>query len=204
MSICRMSWKKIKSVLKRSQLLESLWLSGTSSGLGLVPAEEKIHRFLLQAWNSWFVKVGVLCWITDKWWTLPGSHWQNRSQQMDNLYHCVCILIMVPPFQPLSSLLEKILIFTDLFTFFPDWVGAGIKETEFFHSYQSSRASGIWISNLPPWVSCPGFILHHTALPVKEGKRGAHHCCGATGKVEPNHQVLWTEENGNTAAVCRQ
>lgn len=56
MSICR---KKTKSVLKRSQLLESFWLHGTSSGLGHVYAEVKIHHFLLWAWNSlpWLMKV---------------------------------------------------------------------------------------------------------------------------------------------------
>lgn len=61
MCICRMSWKKPKSVLKRSQLLESIWLSGTSSGLGPVPTEVKTHQFLLWAWNSLphLMRVGV-------------------------------------------------------------------------------------------------------------------------------------------------
>lgn len=36
---------------------------------------------------------------------------------MDNLHHCVCILTMAPTYQPLSSLLEKILIFIDFFFF---------------------------------------------------------------------------------------
>jgi len=33
---------------------------------------------------------------------------------MDNLYYWLCIIIMFPPYQPLSSLLEKISIFIEM------------------------------------------------------------------------------------------
>lgn len=142
-------------------------------------------------------------------WQTSDEHYQGATDRTGVNRWTTCITVSV--YLSWFLLFNRFLLFWRkswflliYLLFFPDWVGAGIKETEFFHSYQSRRATGIWISNLPPWVSCPGFILHHTALPVKEGKRGAHHCCGATGKVEPNHQVLRTEENGNTAAVCRQ
>lgn len=119
--------------------------------------------------GSW--KWGFLCWMIDKWWTLAGSHWQNKSQQMDNLYNWLCIIFVSSLSTAFFSSGENFYFYWN--GFFPDGCVCmyGIKETEFLKfipEQQCHIGTGVWISHPPPWVNCPGFMLSHTVLPVKK------------------------------------
>lgn len=79
MSICRMTWKKTKPVLKRSQVLESIWPSGMSSVLSPVPDKVKIHQFCdmnLKLSATACDSVG----FSDEWWT-NDEHFQGATDR---------------------------------------------------------------------------------------------------------------------------
>lgn len=106
---------------------------------------------------------------------------------MDNLYHCVCILIMVPPFQPLSSLLEKILIFTDLFTFFSRLDGGRNKRDRIFSFLPEQQ--GLWDLDIKP--SSVGQLPRlHTSSHSTTRERGKKRSssllrCNREGRAQP-------------------